>query len=255
MRKIRILGMETMILGKQDAISYLKNFLDIEPFTVPGILMLPERWINHVFNDGSNELDHLLDLFGEVSETLGAIFVPGSLSIRRKDGIYNTSPVLFGRRIIGWQDKLVPFGREVKRFSRGRVIKVFSASEFSFAVEICYDLNFPFMARIQSLRGADVILNPSLIRKEGIGMWHIYIRARSLENRIPIVSMNSSSEIFGGGSITTVLKKKPWGVLLSVRRSRNGIIDHMVDLDSMRELRSIRLSEDPGVYALGSTHD
>ncbi|MCL5665627.1 MAG: carbon-nitrogen hydrolase family protein [Candidatus Thermoplasmatota archaeon] len=253
MRNVRILGIETSIFELNDAFSFMLDLENTVEKNKYDLILLPERWINHVFENDSDELDNFKDISKGVSGSLSAVFIPGSISIRRGGRLYNSSPVFHHGKILGWQDKMVPFGFEKGLYSPGNEIKCFSAKGISFGIEICYDLNFPFIAKIHARKGAELILNPSLIRKEGIGMWHIYTKARSLENRVPIVSLNSSYEIFSGGSIATFLEKKRWGVLIHSMRPRNGRLDVTINIDTMRNSRDIRLQEDPGVYGINDT--
>ena len=50
-----------------------------------------------------------------------------------------------------------------------------------------------------------VIFNPSLIRKDFHREWHLYVKTRSLENRIPVISINSISDDFMGEAMRDIL--------------------------------------------------
>jgi len=88
--------------------------------------------------------------------------------------------------LIGWQDKLVMtrFERERWGVSPGSGVETFDAPWCRLGVSICYDAEFPLIARRQAEAGADLILVPSCT--DGLPGYHrvrIGARARALENQ------------------------------------------------------------------------
>lgn len=249
MRNVFVMGIESKLTDVSESISYMDSLDQLVEERRPDVVLLPEKWINNVFVEGSDNYDNIISVFREFSSRHGILLVPGSLSIQRRSGLFNSSPVFSKGKLLGWQDKLVPFNLEKKYYSGGNEIKVFQAGEIRMGVQVCYDLDFPFMTKIQVSKGIDFILNPSLIVSEFRNMWHLYVKTRSLENRIPVISVNSGSEPFSGNSISTSFLVKENGVLLKTKRPRNGIIECRVNTRLVRELSERRKTEDPGEYS------
>jgi omega-amidase len=73
---------------------------------------------------------------------------------------------------------------------------------------ICYDIVFPGVADMLTKKGAQILVSPSRIVKEGIESWKMYVQVRSLENRIPIIAPNVEDIKFGGNSLIVELPKE-----------------------------------------------
>lgn len=87
----------------------------------------------------------------------------------------------------GYQDKIVMtrFEREQWGISGGDAIRVFNTALGVIGVSICYDVEFPLIARAQAEAGARLILTPSCTDSMQ-GYWRVRIgaQARALENQI-----------------------------------------------------------------------
>jgi predicted amidohydrolase len=100
-------------------------------------------------------------------------------------------------------------------------------------------------------RGVTVLANPSLIPSKYHRMWHIYVRGRSLENRIPVLSVNSLSEPFLGNSIITGMRDEGDGIVLEEENAGSQEIFYSeLNYSHLPGLVRKRKDEDPGVYAL-----
>jgi predicted amidohydrolase len=91
---------------------------------------------------------------------------------------------------IGWQDKLVMtrFERERWRVVAGDALRVFATDLGRIAVSICYDAEFPLLARAQAEAGAEVFLVPSCTDTlAGYHRVRTGARARALENQAFVI--------------------------------------------------------------------
>jgi predicted amidohydrolase len=89
-----------------------------------------------------------------------------------------------------FQDKLMMtrFENEVWNISRGYEIKVFPTAHGLVGVNICYDNEFPLIARQQVEMGAQIILSPSSTDTlAGFNRVRIGCRARAMENQCYVV--------------------------------------------------------------------
>src|SRR5262245_56050723 len=90
------------------------------------------------------------------------------LSEKERDIVYNTQVVVGPGGYLGKQRKLHLSRDEVLFYKGGREITVFDIGKCRIGIVICYDNQFPEVARVLALRGADVILMPHAAR---IKMW------------------------------------------------------------------------------------
>jgi len=82
------------------------------------------------------------------------------LSEKEHDIVYNTQVVVGPHGYIGKQRKLHLSRDEVFYYKGGREIPVFDIGPCKVGIVICYDNQFPEVARVLALRGAEVILMP-----------------------------------------------------------------------------------------------
>lgn len=86
------------------------------------------------------------------------------MSEKERDIVYNTQVLVGPSGYIGKQRKLHLSRDEVNYYKGGREIVVLDAGPCRVGTTICYDSQFPEIARILALRGADVILMPHAAR-------------------------------------------------------------------------------------------
>lgn len=102
---------------------------------------------------------------------------------------------------------------------------------------ICYDLRFPELSRILTVRGADVLIAPSAwvageMKEEH---WQTMIKARAIENGSYIVAPDQVGNIYCGKSMVV----DPFGIVLMDMGKREGM--EIVDIDK-RRIRQVRSS-------------
>ena len=106
---------------------------------------------------------------------------------------------------------------------------------------ICYDLRFPELYRILTLRGARVLLVPAAFTLATTrDHWETLLRARAIENQAFVIAANQIGENQPGrrsGGRSMIVD--PWGVVLAQATDTVGVI--VADLDLAR-LDAIRAS-------------
>lgn len=107
------------------------------------------------------------------------------------DGHYRNRAHLFAPSgASGWQDKwtMTRFEAEHWGITAGESLKVFDTSLGRIGINICYDIEFPLLARAQVEAGATLILAPSCTDTVA-GYWRVRIgaQARALENQCVVV--------------------------------------------------------------------
>ncbi|BBL76312.1 carbon-nitrogen hydrolase family protein [Methylomagnum ishizawai] len=136
-------------------------------------------------------LPDFMMLFTDLAEQHGVYIVAGSFPVLQADGGYRNRAFLF--RPDGgadFQDKLqmTRFENEQWLINAGEGIKTFETEFGRIGINICYDSEFPMIARKQVEAGADLILVPSCTDTTA-GYWRVRIgcQARALENQCYVV--------------------------------------------------------------------
>jgi predicted amidohydrolase len=88
------------------------------------------------------------------------LIVSAGLSEKERDIVFNTQVLVGPDSYIGKQRKLHLSRDEVFYYKGGREIPVFDVGPFRVGIIICYDNQFPEVARVLALRGAEVLLMP-----------------------------------------------------------------------------------------------
>jgi predicted amidohydrolase len=108
-------------------------------------------------------------------------------------------------------------------------------------LSVCYDLRFPELYRILTLRGATVVVVPSAFTAAtGLPHWELLLRARAVENQVFMIAAGQVGRLPAGmpdchGHSMIV---DPWGTILAQREDPTpGVI--VADLDAGRQ-RTIR---------------
>jgi len=128
-----------------------------------------------------------LTLYTEQAKRFGVYILAGSFPVQQDDGNYRNRSWLF--RPDGssdYQDKLqmTRFENEQWLITAGSEIKLLETEFGKIGINICYDSEFPLIARKQVEAGADLILVPSCTDTlAGYHRVRIGCQARALENQ------------------------------------------------------------------------
>ena len=126
-----------------------------------------------------------------IARRWGVYLQPGSLPVQGSAGHYRNRAWLFGPQgVLGYQDKLMMtrFEREQWGITAGQGLQVFDTDLGRLGILICYDNEFPMLARRLAERGADLILAPSCT--DTVAGYHrvrIGAQARALENQVAVL--------------------------------------------------------------------
>jgi len=131
-------------------------------------------------------------LCAEIARRHRIWFCPGSAPVLDADGQYRNRAFLFGPQgLLGHQDKLIMtrFEREEWNIAGGREgLRTFATPLGTLGILICYDTEFPMLARQLAEAGVDLLLAPSCTDTEaGYHRVRIGSQARALENQLPVL--------------------------------------------------------------------
>jgi predicted amidohydrolase len=143
--------------------------------------------------DPAREFDALQDLFSDymglfreqARKTLTYIVAP-SFPVRKGSGFRNRAYLFGPNGDAGFQDKLMLTREEAEHWNivTGDQMSVFNTRLGCIAIDLCYDIAFPVIARAQAAAGAELILVPSRTDSEaGYNRVRVGARARALENQ------------------------------------------------------------------------
>ncbi|MGR9051403.1 MAG: carbon-nitrogen hydrolase family protein [Gammaproteobacteria bacterium] len=132
-----------------------------------------------------------IDLFQSLARKYGCYIQAGTFPVRLDTGDYRNRAYLFmpdGR--FDFQDKLqmTRFENEQWLIKSGTELKCFATEYGKIAINVCYDSEFPLLARKQVEAGANLILVPSCT--DTVAGYHrvrIGCQARALENQCYVV--------------------------------------------------------------------
>ncbi|MBA6115429.1 carbon-nitrogen hydrolase family protein [Pseudomonas sp. NC26] len=155
-----------------------------------------------------------LALCASIARRWGVYLQPGSLPVLDSDGHYRNRAWLFGPEgVLGHQDKLMMtrFEREHWGIAAGQGLKVFDTELGRLGILICYDNEFPMLARGMAEAGADLILAPSCTdTAAGYHRVRIGAQARALENQIAVLQ-------------ATTVGQAAWSPALDENTGRSGL--------------------------------
>ena len=211
------------------------------------IIVLPEHWLpEEVIPTPMDPIPGLQAVAEEYKIPIvgGAFFEKVNGKLRLSSPVIGTDGEVLGR-----QFKVHLFGREKKLAKAGNDYGIFKLGDYKVGVLVCYDIDFPEVSRIFTLKGADLLLCPSRIISRGIGPWQQYLTVRSLENRIPIVAPNVyAPPWFNGHSTIISLKQDPRAKialpsLVSTSKKGTAIVTDDLDLALHARLRRARFAD------------
>jgi predicted amidohydrolase len=106
-------------------------------------------------------------------------------------------------------------------------------------MSICYDLRFPELYRIVSVRGAEVITVPSAFTLATTrDHWEVLLRARAIENQCFVIAPNQIGAHPPGhrsGGRSAIVD--PWGLVLASAPDAETAIVADLDFDGLRDVR------------------
>jgi predicted amidohydrolase len=220
------------------------------------LICLPEHWLlSKVLKTTDDGDDPILQRFTKLAEELDAYINLGAYYESRDGRTHLTSLTVSPRgSVLSRQDKVHLYRREKRIANEGSGFRLVTVDGAKVGVLVCHDVVFPESARTLTLMGAELLVVPSFIAAGGTEPWLVYLRARALENRVPVVAPNvyHPPKALGRSCvIDLVYDKKEYvmGLLERVAQDKRTSVVVDLDLASKRGLRRERLRElRPSVY-------
>lgn len=159
------------------------------------------------------------------------------------------APVMQRGEVLATPEKMHLYREEKDRFEPGGLPVAVDTPAGRLGVAICYDATFPEYVRALCLDGAEAVLVPAGIPRDGVGNWETYLRARALENKVPVAAANEPD--VGGGRVLWFRRgaRSP-SVMEEVLAEECAAAD--VDTAWAAELREERLAENRMIRRAGA---
>jgi deaminated glutathione amidase len=128
--------------------------------------------------------------------------------------------------------------KESDKMMAGNMIeKPVKTSVGNLGLMICYDIRFPEMSRILTVKGANILVSPSAwvqgVMKEE--HWQTLLKARAIENGSYMIAPNQIGNIFSGRSMAV----DPFGVVLLDMGNREGMEVVEIDKSRVQKIREL----------------
>lgn len=171
------------------------------------LIIFPELWTCGYFLEtpdfivAEKENSWILDVFKALSKDNNVVTVL-PLPQKKDDDLYIGLYVIEknGEIIYSYQKSFL-WGREQNYFVHGkRDYNPIETSVGKLGLLICYDIEFPEPSRVLALKGADLIIVPSVWSIPAMNRWHIQLPARALDNTVFVIGVNNIEEGAGGCS-------------------------------------------------------
>lgn len=162
-----------------------------------------KRPIREQVRDLAHQADRFSTLMGELAKQHGLYIVAGTIPVMEdgSDSVYNESFFFSPTGARGVQGKLhmTRFEKEEWKVSPRTKFRVFETNFGRVAITICYDVEFPEIARAAGREGAHVLVVPCCTDdRQGFLRVRYCAQARAIENQMYVIQ---SSTV---GSIPTV---------------------------------------------------
>ena len=152
-------------------------------------------------------LPQFTELHARLAARHGVYILAGTLPVVDDMGDIRNRAYFFGPNgEIAFQDKIIPtrWEREVWGVQSGDQIRVMDTDFGPVGIAICYDVEFPIVARLQAEAGALIILAPCCCDSER-GYYRVQVgaRARALENQAYVIQAPAIGEASWSSTVGT----------------------------------------------------
>ena len=263
--KISIIQQDINVGEKEKNIEKIKQAIKDVSVNHPDVIVLPELFNTGFFptdtlnDEADSSGKELKEYMSKIALSCNTNIIAGSIADKRQGKIYNTSYV-FNRKgeVVTKYDKIhlfSPMGED-KYFTNGNKICKFTLDSVKCGIIICYDLRFPELTRLLSLREIDILFVVSQWPDVRVSQLKNLLQGRAIENQIYVVNANACGKCndtrFGGhstivsplGDLIEELGKSPknitcdidLSVLTDIRKNINVYNDRRDDLYNLKTL-------------------
>ncbi|MFO7774719.1 MAG: bifunctional GNAT family N-acetyltransferase/carbon-nitrogen hydrolase family protein [Candidatus Hydrogenedentota bacterium] len=200
-RKVRVCVAQYMmhrIHSWEDFEAQVEFFVQTADEYYSHFIMFPELFTTQLFGTMRPDLEYLdavedlarytdryIEMFTRMAKQYGLFIIGGSHPVLREDQIFNVAHLFTPTGNVYTQDKLhiTPGERKFWGIQPGQDLKIFDTGLARFAIQVCYDIEFPEVSRLLSLHGVEAIFVPfSTDERKAYDRIRYTARARAVEN-------------------------------------------------------------------------
>ena len=180
-------------------------------------------------------LENQLPKFQDIAKELGVWYIPGSFYDHSLEEVKNIAPVISPNGdLVAACIKTYPFLPYETGITSGTEPCVFEVPEVGiFGMHICYDLWFPETSRALAMKGAQVILHPSLTDTCDRDEEKIMARATAIQQQCYYIDVNAGGKQGRGLSIAL----GPEGEVLNESSESEDVVLIEIDTDKVERVR------------------
>ena len=180
-------------------------------------------------------LSEYIDKLKELAKELDVWLIPGSFYEETEEGTFNTTPVIDNKGdLVTKCRKLYPFLPYETGVAGGNEVCVFEVpGSGKVGIHICYDLWFPETSRALALKGAEVILHPSLTDTCDRDVERAMVKATAAQQQCYYIDVNAG----GDQGVGLSLIAGPDGEILHDALAGEEFMLVEVDFDRVRRCR------------------
>ena len=236
------------------------------------LIVLPEVWTGLGYADAFPFEAMAEPIPGPTTDKLSArarrhgAMIVGSMYERAADGRhFNTAPFIDrDGAILGCYRKthlfdaqnrtdIPPGMMESKKVSAGDELPVYDTHAGKIGVFVCSDLRFPEIARVEALKGAQILVCCSAFLSPRLDHWEFFLRARACENQVFVVASGQYAQepASGVGFVGRSCVVDPWGVIVAMAPDRECVTVTTIDLAQIDEVKyryPLMLQRRPSMY-------
>jgi len=257
MDKLKV-SMVQMQVTNQVEVNVIKAIKLIREAAVsnPDVIVLPENFhlmgTKEEFFENAETIDGpTITKLRKLAIEINTYIVAGTMKLRviGKEKLTNTCCVINPEgEIQDVYDKIHTFNAQVGGVRHsgsqvedaGKDIVVTSINGIKVGLSVCFDMRFPEMYRILALKGAKVILVPSIFMLHtGKDHWEVLLRARAIENQVYIVAPATQGKFapHDEWSYGRSMAIDPWGLVIAQASDKDCVVTIDLDLNLLEEIR------------------
>jgi len=244
--KIALVQMEALINFREQNIKKLKKYVEIAAANNAHIICFPETSIHgyskNLYKESAEPINEIAEILKEWSNTYSLCILAGLAEKNHNKKPYITHLAAQPNGEIGIYRKTHLGKSEKPYFSEGNALPVFKTPTATIGIQICWDLHFPEISTIMSLKGAEIIFaphaSPTMVGDRR-SIWLKYLTARAYDNSIflaacNLIGENRDGQSFCGGTLVIDPKGK---LIAEDFNNKEGILFADLDPELINRIR------------------
>lgn len=244
--RIALVQMEALINDKNRNMSKIKKYIEEAANNNAHIICFPETSIHgyskNLYRAGAETLVEISHILSQWAQQYSLCILAGAAEAAENKMPYITHLMATPDGSVETYRKTHLGKSEKPYFSAGNSLPVFKTPTAIIGVQICWDLHFPEITTIMSLKGAEIIFAPHAsptIVGDRKNIWLKYLTARAYDNSVylaacNLLGKNGEGQSFCGGALVL----DPKGNLVAEDFSnREGILFADLDCELIKRIR------------------